>query len=45
MAEIKILLNGDELKEKEELEKLIKSLSTTKKERLRGFLTGLKFMD
>lgn len=43
MAEIKILIDGKELEESKEVQKVTKELSKTEKQKLLGFLQGLAF--
>lgn len=43
MAEIKILIDGKELEESKEVQKVTKELSKTEKQKLLGFLQGLDF--
>ncbi|MGF0096413.1 hypothetical protein ACQRC6_08225 [Peptoniphilus sp. SGI.035] len=44
MAEIKIILDKEEQKEKEELERSIESLDRDLKLKFKGFLEGLNFI-
>lgn len=43
MAKIKVLITGEELKEKEEMVKIIKNFKRSEKVKLKGFLEGLSF--
>ena len=43
MAKVKVLITGEELKEKEETVKTIKNLKRSEKVKLKGFLEGLSF--
>ncbi len=43
MAEIKILIDGKELEESKEVQKVTKELNKTNKQKLLGFLQGLAF--
>ena len=43
MAKVKVYLKGEEMREKKEFEKVLKSLKKSEKQRLKGFLEGLAF--
>lgn len=43
MAEVKVLIAGEELNEKEEIEKILTNLKKSEKDKLFGFLKGLTF--
>lgn len=43
MAEVKVLITDEELKEKEEVEKMLANLKKSDKDKLVGFLKGLTF--
>lgn len=43
MAKVKVLLKSEEVREKQEVSKALKSLKKSERERLKGFLEGLAF--
>lgn len=43
MATVKVLIKGEELKEKDDVSKVIKNLKKYEQERLKGFFQGLAF--